>query len=109
GGADHRTPVYRTPAICNEEASFESAGVWGALATWEGASGTRWILSPFWGSKHSDFHAPIEYGTVSHGAVVAFTLQEKDEGLQLAPAWISRDMNRADPPVVANGIVFGYG
>ena len=24
------------------------------------------------------------------------------------PAWISRDMKHADPPVVANGIVFGY-
>jgi len=27
----------------------------------------------------------------------------------LTPAWISRDMNRAEPPVIANGVVFAYG
>jgi len=27
----------------------------------------------------------------------------------LTPAWISRDMYMAEPPVVANGIVFTYG
>src|SRR5205823_2680303 len=35
--------------------------------------------------------------------------EERDGGLQLTPAWISRDMNRAEPPVVANGVVFAYG
>ena len=56
GGEDHRTPVYRTPLICNEEVQFAGAGVWGALATWEEANGTRWILVPFWGPKHSAVH-----------------------------------------------------
>ena len=47
---------------------------------------------------------------MTHGAVAAFKLAEKSGGkLELDPAWISRDMNMADPPVVANGIVFGYG
>ena len=35
GGEDHRTPVYRTPLVCNEEVQFAAAGVWGALSTWE--------------------------------------------------------------------------
>ena len=29
--------------------------------------------------------------------------------VQLAPAWMSRNMNQADPAVIANGVVFAYG
>ena len=61
GGEDHRTPVFRTPLICNEEVNF-TMGVWGALATWEDADGTRWVLTPFWGPKHPQFKAPIDTG-----------------------------------------------
>ena len=109
GGEDHRTPVYQTPLVCNEEVQFSSAGPWGALATWEDRDGTRWVLMPFWGPKHSKFSAPIEHGQVVRGAVAAFTLQEQTGGLQLTPAWLSRNMNQADPVVVANGVVFAYG
>ena len=45
-------------------------------------NGTRWILMPFWGPKHSKFTAPIEYGQVVQGAVAAFKLE--DEGGQAA-------------------------
>ena len=109
GGDDHRTPLYRTPLICNEDVNFASAGIWGSMATWEDSKGARWALTPFWGPKHSAFKAPVEYGDVQHGAIAAFKVEEKNGKLQLAPAWISRDMNRAEPPVIANGIVFAYG
>jgi outer membrane protein assembly factor BamB len=109
GGDDHRTPLYRTPLICNEEVNFASAGVWGSMATWEDAKGARWVLTPFWGPKHSKFNAPVENGPVKHGAIAAFKVEEKGGKFWLAPAWISRDMNRAEPPIVANGIVFAYG
>ncbi len=109
GGEDHRTPVYRTPLICNEEVQFAGAGVWGALATWAESNGTRWILVPFWGPKHSEFTAPIEHGQVVQGAVAAFKLEETGGSLRLAPAWLSRDMWQADPVVIANGVVFAYG
>jgi outer membrane protein assembly factor BamB len=109
GGDDHRTPLYRTPLICNEDVNFASAGIWGSMATWEDSKGARWALTPFWGPKHSTFKAPVEYGEVQHGAIAAFKVEEKNSKLQLTPAWISRDMNRAEPPVVANGIVFAYG
>ena len=33
GGDDHRTPLYRTPLICNEDVNFASAGIWGSMAT----------------------------------------------------------------------------
>jgi outer membrane protein assembly factor BamB len=108
GGDDHRTPLHRTPLICNEEVNFASAGIWGSMASWEDAKGTRWVLTPFWGPKHSAFKAPIEHGTVKDGAVAAFKVEDKAGKFTLTPAWISRDMNRAEPPVIANGVVFGY-
>ena len=64
GGDDHRTPLYRSPLLCNEEVNFASAGIWGSLASWEDSKGTRWVLTPFWGPKHSQFKAPIENGAV---------------------------------------------
>jgi len=109
GGEDHRTPVYRTPLVCNEDVNFASTGPWGALASWEDTDGTRYVLVPFWGPKHSQFSAPIEYGDVFRGAVAAFKMEEKAGKVTLAPVWISRDMDRAEPPVIANGVVFAYG
>lgn len=41
--------------------------------------------------------------------VVAFKVEEKGGKWQLTPAWISRDMNRAEPPVIANGVIYAYG
>ncbi len=109
GGEDHRTPVYRTPLVCNEEVQFASAGIWGALSTWEDTDGTRWVLMPFWGPKHSKFTAPLEYGQVVQGAIAAFKVEDKNGSVQLTPAWVSRNMVQADPAVIANGVVFGYG
>ncbi|MBI1764530.1 MAG: PQQ-binding-like beta-propeller repeat protein [Acidobacteria bacterium] len=109
GGDDHRTPLQRTALYCNEDVNFASAGVWGSLATWEDAKGTRWALSPFWGPKHSKFTAPLEYGPVKYGAIVAFKVEEKAGKPTLTPAWVSRDMNHAEPPILANGVVFAYG
>ena len=109
GGDDHRTPLHRTPLICNEPVNFASAGIWGSMASWEDADGTRWVLTPIWGPKHSAFSAPIRHGKVKDGAIVAFKVEEKEGKTWLAPAWISRDMNRAEPPVIANGLIFAYG
>jgi outer membrane protein assembly factor BamB len=109
GGDDHRTPIERTPLICNEDVNFASAGIWGSLASWEDAKGTRWVLTSFWGKKHSKFKAPIENGVVKDGAIAAFKVEEKNGKPTLVPAWISRDMNRAEPPIIANGVVYAYG
>lgn len=109
GGEDHRTPVDRTPLVCNEEVQFAGAGPWGALSTWQDTDGTRWLLMPFWGPKHSQFKAPIEHGQVVKGAVAAFKVEEKDGKVVMTPAWLSRNMEQADPAVIANGVVFAYG
>jgi hypothetical protein len=109
GGDDHQTPLDRTPLVCNEEVNFASAGIWGGMASWEDSQGTRWILTPFWGPVHSDFKVPISYGPVLHGAVVAFKLEEKNGQFKLVPAWMSRDMDQAEPPAIANGVVYAFG
>lgn len=110
GGDDHRTPLERTPLICNELVDFAEAGIWGSLNSWEDEKGTRWVLTPFWGPKHSKFKAPLEYGAVKKGAIAAFKVVDgKDGKPTLQSAWISRDMDQAEPPVVANGVVFAYG
>jgi outer membrane protein assembly factor BamB len=110
GGDDHRTPVYRTPLICNEIVDFAEAGIWGSLASWEEPDGKRWVLTPFWGPKHSRYSAPTEHGQVKKGAIAAFTMEIGVDGKAwLKPQWISRDMDQAEPPVIANGVVFAYG
>jgi outer membrane protein assembly factor BamB len=109
GSDNHQTPLYRTPLLCNEEVNFASAGIWGSMASWEDSNGTRWVLTPFWGPVHPDFKPPVSYGRVKHGAIVAFRVEEKSGKLQLLPAWMSRNMDQAEPPVIANGVVFAYG
>lgn len=110
GGDDHRTPLERTPLICNEMVDFAEAGIWGSLTSWEDSKGQRWVLTPFWGPKHSKYKAPIENGLVKKGAIAAFKVVDGKNGKPtLQPAWISRDMDQAEPPVIANGVVFAYG
>ena len=46
---------------------------------------------------------------MKNGAIAAFKVEEKRRRTQLTPAWISRDMNQAEPPVIANGVIFAYG
>ena len=75
----------------------------------EDEDGTRYVLMPFWGPKHSKFKAPIEHGEVVQGAVAAFKLGAGPPRPQLTPVWLSRNMVNADPVVIANGVVFAYG
>ncbi len=110
GGADHQTPMFKTPLFCNEEVDFQDAGSWGALSTWEDASGTRWVYAPFWGPAHSQAQFPMMNTPLTRdGGVAAFKVVDNNDKLELAPAWISRDMKRGEPVIVANGMVFGYG
>ena len=106
GGASHRTPLYRTPLIANEETDFAGFGIWGGLASWEDSKGTRWVLAPVWGPLTKDVKFPVTNGEAPHGSIVAFKVEEKDGKTVLAPAWVSRDLIIPAPPVVANGVVF---
>jgi outer membrane protein assembly factor BamB len=110
GGADHHEPLYKTPLFCNEAVDFQNAGSWGALSSWEDSNGTRWILVPFWGPAHSQFKFPITNSPATvEGGEAAFKLTDTNGKLELAPVWVSRDMHRGEPPIIANGMIFAYG
>jgi len=104
GGADHMSPLFRSELISNKNVNFQTEGTWGSLASWEGKNGTRWVLGPYGGETAVKF--PKSYGPTANGGIVAFKLQEKNGKTQLKPAWSSRDMITAEPPVIANGVVF---
>ena len=79
GGPDHKTPLARSGA---------AEGARGALATWEDASGTRWLLAP------------------SASGIVAFTIADREGTLSLEPAWTSREIPSPLPPTILNDVVF---
>ncbi|MFL6449072.1 MAG: PQQ-binding-like beta-propeller repeat protein, partial [Bryobacteraceae bacterium] len=109
GGEDHRTSLYTTPLLCNDDQGFDAKGVWGAMAAWQDQTGTEWLLVPFWGPVSRSFHAPIEHGRPKMGGVAAYKLEQSSGGgWRLVPAWLSHDMDMAEEVIVANGIVLAY-
>jgi outer membrane protein assembly factor BamB len=104
GGPNHETPLYRSSLVSNANVNFQTEGTWGSFASWEGQDGTRWVLAPIGGPVAVKF--PITYGPTPNGGVVAFKLTDEAGKMELTPAWLSRDMMTAEPPVVANGVVF---
>ncbi len=106
GGPDHRTPLFRSELISNEAIDFAGAGTWGSLASWEDAQGTRWVLAPVWGPRHSAFTFPITNGEANVGSIAAFKVEERNGRPALTPVWISRNMITPAPPAIVNGIVF---
>ncbi len=104
GGPDHETPLYRTPLVSNKNVNFQTEGTWGSFASWEDKDGVRWVLAPIGGPVAVDF--PVSYGPTPNGGVIALKLTDTGGKVELTPAWLSRDMMSAEPPVVANGVVF---
>lgn len=83
GGADHHASLYTTPV-----SSSAGGSVSGALASWQDAAGTRWLLAP------------------TAGALAAWKIVERNDALALEQGWVSRDMVSPLPPMVINGVVF---
>ncbi|MCU1226880.1 MAG: Pyrrolo-quinoline quinone repeat-containing protein [Edaphobacter sp.] len=104
GGADHKTPASRTELITNKNANFQTEGTWGSHAAWKGKDGTQWVLAPTGSEAAVKF--PVTHGATANGGIIAFKLDDKDGRPKLSPAWVSRDMITAEPPVIANGVVF---
>ncbi|MBX3280437.1 MAG: PQQ-like beta-propeller repeat protein [Acidobacteria bacterium] len=98
GGADHRTPLYSTRALTASE-DFAP----GALASWQDAGGTRWILAPTTGRQAIDAGFT---GAVTKGAVVAWKIVEQNGSPTLQPGWASRDLIAPLAPTIINGVVF---
>ncbi|HEY7305242.1 MAG TPA: PQQ-binding-like beta-propeller repeat protein [Bryobacteraceae bacterium] len=106
GGETHRKPLFQA-RYTNEGADIAGRGFWGAFATWEVSKGTRWLYAPAWGPVRSGAPAfPVTNGPAPNGSIMAFRVEDKDGQPILSPAWISRDMNVPEPPVIANGVVF---
>jgi outer membrane protein assembly factor BamB len=108
GGADHRTPLYRSPLLANEDVDFAGRGFWGAFATWEDAKGDRWLYAPALGPATTEALPTFKMhnGDAPHGSIMAFKVEDKDGKPALTPMWMSRDMSIPDPPAVTNGVVF---
>jgi hypothetical protein len=104
GGSDHLTPAFRSELYSNKNVNFQTEGTWGSLASWLAKDGTRWVLGPTGGDAAVPI--PHTYGPTPHGGILALKLKEKDGKPEFEPAWHSQDMITAEPPVVANGIVF---
>jgi outer membrane protein assembly factor BamB len=106
GGPDHKTPLYRSPLLANEDADFAGRGFWGAFATAEDHQKNRWLYAPALGAAASGAKFPLTNGEAPNGSIMAFRVTEQDGKVEAAPAWISRDMNLPEPPIVAGGLVF---
>ena len=107
GGDTHRDPLFRSPLWTNEDVAYAGHGFWGAFASWEDAKSNRWVLAPAWGPPHTTAPGfPITNGDASHGSIMAFRVEMKEKIPVLAQAWISRDLNVPEPPIVANGVVY---
>jgi outer membrane protein assembly factor BamB len=107
GGADHRTPLSRSPLWVNEEADFAGKGFWGSFASWQDEAGERWLYVPALGAASTKAPAFAHAnGPAPNGSIMAFKVEEKDDKPVVTPMWISRDMNLPDPPIIANGVVY---
>ena len=104
---DHSKPLYQSQPLGNDELLLGGRGVWGAMATYLDPQGNRFLYIPMWGppSKNAP-HFPYSYDDAPHGSVMAFRVVADGDNVSIAPAWISRDMQVPDPPVVANGVVY---
>jgi outer membrane protein assembly factor BamB len=88
--------LFTTPASARTAAP-------GALASWQDAAGTRWILTAHTGALPAGFTAS---SPVTKGAILAWKLAEAGGKLALQPAWASRNLAAPLTPTIINGVVF---
>lgn len=104
GGANHETPLYESPLFSNANVNFQTEGTWGSMASWLDSKGTRWVLAPIGGV--TAVHFPVTHGPTPHGGVIAMKVTQRNGSPFLEPAWLSRDMITAEPPILVHGVVF---
>ncbi|MEK7831201.1 MAG: hypothetical protein AAB401_08960, partial [Acidobacteriota bacterium] len=74
----------------------------GSLASYQDASGTRWILTAHNGALPAGFTGTA----VTKGAILAWKLVEANGKITLAPGWASRNLVSPLTPTIINGVVF---
>jgi len=97
--ANLKEPLFSTPAGAKDFAP-------GALASWQDASGSRWILAPAVGSQATEMGFQANNGAVAEGAVVAWKVVEQNGAPTLQPGWASRNLIAPLTPTIINGVVF---
>jgi outer membrane protein assembly factor BamB len=101
------TALYQSPRWANDTQDFQAQGVWGSLATTLNDKGERWLYTPMWGAPAKTGPAfPMTNGAAPNGSIMAFKVVEEGGKPSLQPGWVSRDLNIASSPVVANGVVY---
>ena len=73
-----------------------------SLASYQDASGTRWILAAHNGALPSGFTG----SGVTKGAILAWKLSEAGSKISLQPGWASRNLDSPLTPTIINGVVF---
>jgi outer membrane protein assembly factor BamB len=107
GGVDHVTSLYQSPRLGNDSQDFQAQGTWGSLATALNEKGERWLYTPMWGAPAKAGPVfPMTNGAATNGSIMAFKVVDEGGKPSLQPEWISRDLNIASSPVVANGVVY---
>jgi hypothetical protein len=100
GGANHTTPLHASSSVLGTGATLAAP----ALATWQDATGTQWILAPVAGRLPAGVQATN--GAISSGAVLALKLVDAGGALSLAPGWVSHNLAAPATPIIVNGVVF---
>ena len=108
GGADHRTPLYRSERWANDAMAFGYNGMWSVMSTYADAQGKRWLLAPMYGPPAKNTVALFKksHGNVVNGSLMAFTVESREGRPYLAPQWISGDLDLPGVAVIANGVIF---
>ncbi len=108
GGADHRTPLYRSERWANDAMAFGFNGMWSVMSTYVDAQGRRWLLAPMYGppARNTVGLFKKSHGDVINGSLMAFTVESRDGRPYLAPQWISGDLDLPGVAVIANGVIF---
>ncbi len=106
GGANHMTPLYKSPLFANANGRYWGRGFWGAMSTWQDAQGRRWIYAPAWGPATNGTKFQVTHGDAQSGSVMAFQVTGPDTSPVLTPIWQSENMAVPEPVVIAGGVVF---
>jgi outer membrane protein assembly factor BamB len=94
-----KAPLFSTTAGSKDFAP-------GALASWQDASGGRWILAPTVSTQAADLGFKSDAGAGAKGAVVAWKIVEQNGAPTLQPGWASRNLVSPLTPTIINGVIF---
>jgi hypothetical protein len=97
--ANLKAPLFSSPAGAKDFAP-------GALASWQDASGGRWILAPTVDAQAAELGFKTDNSSGVKGAVVAWKIVEQNGAPTLQPGWASRNLVSPLTPTIINGVIF---